>query len=179
MEYNYLKPSRNILSSKQIDARKMFLLTIAFMLFSISFFGQTIVHESEIKNSSNPFTENGSDSQNLKSLLYETNSAAYFQDGQNNFYGQSPLVLYIDFEQFASIASQMSRLQNVELVKIYFKANRPSKIDTQILNRLPNLKYVFLVCDTCNVQDIKNMITSVNEAPTKEIMFIYNSDKKN
>ncbi len=179
MEFKNFTSTRKTYLSAHKKVERFFLAVIVIMLFSITTYGQNIVHESEIKNSSNPLSENGSGNENLKSLLYDHNSAAYFQNGTTNFYGESPSVLFVDFEQFSSIPNQLNKLRDVELVKIFMKTNSPSRIDIQILDRLPNLKYVFLVCDTCNSQNIKNMLSSVQETSTSDLMFIYNSDIKN
>lgn len=156
-----------------------FLFAICIMLFGFSTYGQRVIHESELHNNTS-LLSNDIDTEKISSLLYDHNAAAYFQNGQVNYYGDQPLVLYVDFEQLSTIPMQSENLQEVELVKIYMKTNSPQQIATQNFSGLPSLQYVFLVCDRCTASNLKNLFSTDQEMNiTKNILTVFNSDEKN
>lgn len=174
-EFNSGKKTNLLAYKKKIS---LFLFAICIVLSSASIYGQNVIHESEL-HKENGILSNGIDIERLTSLLYEANSAVYFQNGEMNYYGENPVVLYVDFEQLGSIPMQSRKLQNVELVKIYMKTNSPQQINSEVFRGLPNLEYVFLACDRCTASNLRNLFTSSEKADfTKNILTVFNSDEK-
>lgn len=148
-------------------------------LFSVSSYGQKIISAEDLESSSAILNKSGFDASRLNSLLNDVQPAAYFQNGKMNYYGTtSPEVLYVDFGQFSNISTEINKLSSVELVKVYLKDNNPLVVNQEILNELPNLKYIFFVCDRCGESNMTNMLASRKDLSDK-ILVIHNSEIEN
>lgn len=179
MKINYESLMSNcwalVLKKEGQVASLLFLL----VLFSVPSFGQSVVKESALKTSSASIKNSGFNADKLNSLLYDLQDAAYFKDGKINYYGvSSPSVLFVDVDQLQNISSQLNKLMRVELVKIYLKGRSPRAINKEVLNELPNLKYIFFVCDNCSESEMTNFLPT-REDVEKEILIIYNSETPN
>jgi len=112
------------------------------------------------------------------SLIYKRNSAAYFQGGQNKYYGETkPVVLHVDMNQLHNISSQLDKLSKVEMVKIYLNGGSLRAVNKNVLYELPHLKYVFLVCQRCVESEMTNFLPPY-DGEVRDILIIYNSETK-
>ncbi|MGB3344629.1 MAG: hypothetical protein WBA61_12030 [Aequorivita sp.] len=158
---------------------RILLFLFLLVLFSAPSFGQTVIHESALKTSTSFNKKGGFNSDRLNSLLYGLHDAAYFKDGKMSYYGiSSPVVLFVDVDQLQNISGQINKLMRVELVKIYMKGRSPRTINKEVLDELPNLKYVFFVCDRCGESEMTNFFP-VRDDVVKDILIIYNSETTN
>lgn len=158
---------------------RILLFALLLVLASSSSYGQKVIHESALKSSKMVGSKGGGDSDRLNSLLYDLHDAAYFQKGKINYYGTfSPVVLFVDVEQFPNITTDKNKLARVELVKIYMKGRSPRTVNQEVLDQLPSLKYVFFVCDTCSESEMTNFFPTRDDVQ-KDILIIYNSETDN
>lgn len=181
MEINYFKQTVQASTAATILNRQIRILFFAFcmLLFTISSYGQKVIHESVLKNSTSLVGKSNTDSNRLRSLLYDLQDAAYFKDGKISYYGEtSPVVLFVDADQLQNISGQINKLMRVELIKVYMNGRSPRTIDQEILDELPNLKYVFFVCDRCGESEMTNLFP-VRDDVVKDVLIIYNSETAN
>src|SRR5690554_2470961 len=155
------------------------LFAFLMVLFSVSSYGQKVINESVLKSTTALVGNSGNDSNRLNSLLYDIHDSAYFQNGKINYYGNSsPVVLFVDVDQFQNISTSINKLARVELVKIYMKGRSPRTINQEILDNLPSLKYIFFVCSNCSESEMTNFFPARDEVE-KDVLIIYNSETPN
>src|SRR5690606_26348393 len=81
-----LKEGNRFISPSNVVS--MLMIMVLFILFSDYAYGQNVIHVSALNGSS--MKNNGEfDFERAKSLIYKRNSAAYFQDGQTKYYGET------------------------------------------------------------------------------------------
>lgn len=181
MKIKYLKLITNYRAIVLNNEGRTLLFLFLLAIFSAPSFGQNVIHEPSLKTSTALMGKSEFDSERLNSLLYDLHDAAYFKDGKMSYYGiSSPVVLFIDVDQLQDISSQINKLARVELVKIYLKGRSPRAVNMEVLDDLPNVKYVFFVCDRCGESEMTNLFSSrANGEDEKDILIIYNSETKN
>lgn len=155
----------------------MVMIMVLFILFSDYAYGQNVIHVSALNGSS--MKNNGEfDFERAKSLIYKRNSAAYFQDGQTKYYGETqPVMLFVDVNQLQAISGQLDKLLRVEMVKINLNGGNVRSINKNVLYELPLLKYVYLVCDRCVEAEMTNFLPP-QDGEIRNILVIYNSEIK-
>lgn len=158
---------------------KRFLIGL-FLILSFSFsYGQQVVSLKDLKNSSSVLRNKDIDVNRLNSLIYDLQPAAYFQSGKTNYYGPGgSVVLFVDFAQLSNIPSQINKLARVEMVKIYLKGNNPQMVNPELLNELPNLKYIFFICESCGDSNMTNALSS-RKSFSEDILVIHNAEINN
>lgn len=163
-----------------IDKEGRFILFVFLLaLFSVSSYGQKIISAKDIESSTTVLKNGGFDVDRLNSLLNDIQPAAYFQNGETNYYGSGDSeVLYVDFAQLSNIPSQINKLARVEMVKIYLKGNNPQMVNPEFLNELPNLKYIFFVCESCGGSNMTNALSS-RQSFSEDILVIHNAEINN
>lgn len=155
------------------------LCTVLLALTNVSSYGQQVLSVQDLNNSGSGFSRSSFDKDRLDSLMNDSQSAAYFQGGKISYYGApNPIVLYVDAAQISSITSELKNLSRIEMVKIYSKSSNPQVLDKEIVEKLPNLKYIFYVCDNCGTSNMTNTISAFNGFP-EEAVIIHNSEKRN
>ncbi len=179
MKIKYLRLIANYWTLALNKKGQMLLILFLLVLSNAPFYGQTVIHEPALKTSSAVMNRGSFNLDRLNSLLYDLQDAAYFRDGKMSYYGiSSPTVLFVDVDQLQNISGQINKLMRVELVKIYMKGRSPGTINEEVLEELPNLKYVFFVCDRCGEWEMTNLFSSRDDA-VKDLLIIYNSETAN
>ncbi len=170
-----LKEGNRFISPSNVVS--MLMIMVLFILFSDYAYGQNVIHVSALNGSS--MKNNGEfDFERAKSLIYKRNSAAYFQDGQTKYYGETqPVMLFVDMNQLQAISGQLDKLSRVEMVKINLNGGNVRSINKNVLYELPLLKYVYLVCDRCVESEMTNFLPP-QDGEIRNILVIYNSEIK-
>lgn len=158
---------------------RLILIALLLALFSVSSYGQQVVSVKDLKNSTSVLKNKDIDVNRLNSLINDLQPAAYFQNGKNNYYGLGgAVVLFVDFAQLSNISSQINKLARVEMVKIYLNGNNPQMVNPELLNELPNLKYIYFVCDSCGGSGMTNALSS-RQLFSEDILVIHNAETNN
>lgn len=177
MNFKGLQMSRiiNITRSSPVG---LILCTVLLTLISVSSYGQQVLSVQDLNNLGSGFNRSSLDKDRLASLMNDSQSAAYFQGGKISYYGApNPIVLYVDSAQLSSMTSELKNLSRIEMVKIYSKSGNPQVLDKEVVEKLPNLKYIFYVCDNCGTSNMTNTISAFKGLP-EEAVVIHNSEKK-
>ncbi len=179
MKFTEFKLKPRIFTDSPVVSRGFVLCVLCMLFVGFSTFGQNVISESDLKNSSSSFTRGGDNLERLRSLVYDANDAAYFRDGSTNYYGSNIAVLYVDLDQLSTIARNAPKLGKVELVKIYTQGNSLGKIDQAALKGLPALKYIYLVCDTCGPAEITKVFSANRDSGQNELTIVYSKELQN